>query len=81
MYIRFGHFFCYFVMRLKKGCGKMEIGTAIKLLELYLELNPFRHDMGTAVKRVLVEIGRLNQEVAELHLAINGYLEEMRCME
>lgn len=37
----------------------MELGTAVKLLNMYLELNPHRHDMGTAVKTVLKELDTL----------------------
>lgn len=40
----------------------MELGTAVKLLNMYLELNPHRHDMGTAVKTVLAELDKQKQE-------------------
>ena len=47
----------------------MHIGTAVKLLNMYLELNPHRHDMGTAVKTALEEIDKLNKRI-EYALAI-----------
>ena len=56
----------------------MEIGTCIKLLKLYLELNPQRHDMGRAIQRALEEIGRLRQENEELKMRMNDFMEEMR---
>lgn len=59
----------------------MEIGTCIKLLKMYLELNPQRHDMGRAIERALEEIGRLRQENEELKMRINDFIEEMRGME
>lgn len=40
----------------------MHIETAKKLLNMYLVLNPHRHDMGTAIKTVLAELDRLQKE-------------------
>lgn len=34
----------------------MELPTAIKLLNMYLEFNPHRHDLGTAINVVLQEL-------------------------
>lgn len=59
----------------------MEIGTCIKILEMYLELNPQRHDMRRAIERALEEIGRLRQENEELKMRMNDFIEEMRGME
>jgi hypothetical protein len=43
----------------------MELGTAVKLLNMYLELNPHRHDMGTAVKTVLAELDKQTESYEE----------------
>ena len=43
----------------------MELGTAVKLLNMYLELNPHRHDMGTAVKTVLTELDKQTESYEE----------------
>lgn len=48
----------------------MEIGTAIKLLNMYLELNPYRHDMGTAVKTVLAELDKQKQEKKQKYVKL-----------
>ena len=41
----------------------MHIETAKKLLNMYLELNPHRHDMGTAIKTILAELDKLNERI------------------
>lgn len=43
----------------------MHIETAKKILNMYLELNPHRHDMGTAIKTVLAELERMQEEIWE----------------
>ena len=52
----------------------MHIETAKKLLNMYLELNPHRHDMGTAVKTVLAELDKQNE-------AIENYKNTIEVME
>ena len=59
----------------------MEIGTCIKVLEMYLELNPQRHDVWRAIDGALKEIGRLRQENEELKMRMNDFMEEVRNIE
>lgn len=54
----------------------MELGTAVKLLNMYLELNPHRHDMGTAVKTVLKELDTLQMNYKLLEEKFDGSAEE-----
>lgn len=64
----------------------MELGTAVKLLNMYLELNPHRHDMGTAVKTVLTELDKQKQVKAEMRKVAweegynQGYLAGIRAV-
>ena len=47
------------------GVTLMNTGTAIKLLNMYLEFNPHRHDFRTAIEIVLTEIDGLNKMAME----------------
>lgn len=55
----------------------MNKDTAIKLLNMYLELNPHRHDLRTAIETVLEELKRQEQIKKDMrHVAYEeGYIQ------
>jgi hypothetical protein len=54
----------------------VELPTASKLLNMYLELNPHRHDLGTAINVVLKELHTLQMNYKLLEEKFDGSAEE-----